>query len=132
MSYAKVRKLAKNYYKIEQFLFFYEDISKNKKFFLNRDFLGKDYKNFVKIIRYMKIYKSIFLKCLNKLPEGDAFIVREIYVKGKSLYAVAFENYISDSTAYRILKKFNFICFSDMKKVSRIVNPLLEELRDKT
>ena len=54
MSYAKVRKLAKNYYKIEQFLFFYEDISKNKKFFLNRDFLGKDYKSFVKIITFIE------------------------------------------------------------------------------
>jgi hypothetical protein len=130
MSYAKVRKLAKNYYKLERLLYFYEDILNKKTFFINKDKLNKDYKKFCKTIRYMNIYKAVFSKSLKELSKEDAFIVREIYTKGKSVCNVAFKNYISDSTVYRILKKFNFIFFNNMKKVSRIVDILYKEIKE--
>lgn len=131
MTYSKTKKLAKNYYIIEDRLSFYEDILNEKRFFQNKVRLKKDYKNFCKIIRYMKVYKAVFLKSLKELSEADALIAEEVYVKRKSVCCVAFKNFISESTVYRILKNFNFIFYNNMRKVSRIVNPLIEELNNR-
>ncbi len=130
MTYAKVKKLAKNYYKIEKLLYIYEDIASRKTFFLMRDKITESYKCFRRNINYMKIYKAVFSKSLKELSKEDAFIVKGIYMKGKSACSVACENYISESTVYRILKRFNFIFFSNMKKVSRIAVPLFDMLKE--
>lgn len=130
MSYAKVRKLAKNYYKINKLLSYYEEIANKKRFFIMQDRLLKDYKTFIKTIRYMNIYKAIFQKSLKEISEDSAFIVKEIYIKGKSPCKYSYENYISESTVYRTLKKFNIIFFNNMKKVSRIVDILYKEIKE--
>ena len=104
MRYSKIRSLEKKYRKIDNMLFLINEALSGNKFYIEK-LRNKNINIDFTYLRKMKRYI-------------------EVYTKGKSVCRVAMENYLSDVTVYRILKKFDLNFFCDIVKVSRIIEPL--------
>ena len=128
IKYSELKKMAKSYSYIDKILFCME----------NREFQSKAYKEklkkcgaftskakFTKIKKYILIYKTAFLHSLERMKKEDSKIVKEIYMKNRSVCAVSMEYYISEAVVYRTLKKFLLYFSLELMKQPRIIHPIL-------
>ena len=128
IEYYYLKKLAKSYLLIDKVLFCMENRefgSKALKDQLKKSGVYESRAKFNKTKKYLLIYKSAFFHSLERMKKEESQIVKEIYMKKRSVYQVSMEYYMSESVIYRILKRFLLYFSLELMKTPRIIHPIL-------
>ena len=133
MNISRIKRLSRKYGEIEKIGVYIGEALLGNSYYLSilkNSGIDTSLRNLRRLKKYIDIYKAVFLKNYSGLNEDDGYIVKEVYIKGKSVCKASVENYMSPASIYRILKKFDLHFYYDIIKCSRIINPLLKAIEN--